>query len=126
MGVRVACAVLFALASAQAYAQPGPPSQSPPPPVESTPVPTTATPPAPEPAGQPLAPPPPASAPAAERDGVMLLGGFDFVDGDRSQFLVVYLPLHIAAAPRLKLGLTGSIQYHRQILLDMDDLVLWA
>jgi hypothetical protein len=45
-----------------------------------------------------------------DRHGIMLLGGFHFADGDRSQFVVVYVPLPLAAAPRLKLGVTRSQQ----------------
>ncbi len=104
--------VTVVVASAAAHAQPA--SEPPPPP-----------------------PPPPLAAPAAvvstpsdewtvDRHGVMLLGGFDFVSGARSQFAVVYVPIPLPGAPRFKLGLTGSLQYQQQVVIGGDDLILWA
>lgn len=68
----------------------------------------------------------PADGWTVDRDGLMLLGGFDFVSGERTQFAVLYVPIPLEDAPRLKLGLTGSLQYQQQVVLGGDDLILWA
>jgi hypothetical protein len=115
-------------------------ADEPPPPVDSPIPPDPVPPPVPRPPDDsgstdylaPTPPPPPATAEnigsdgfTVDRHGIMLLGGFRFTDGDRSQFLVVYFPLSLAAAPRLKLGLTGQLQYQRSILPG-DDLIAWV
>jgi hypothetical protein len=61
-----------------------------------------------------------------DRHGIMLLGGFDFVSGDRTEFAVIYFPIPLADAPRLKLGLTGSLQYQQQVVFGGEDIVVWA
>lgn len=56
----------------------------------------------------------------------MLLGGFQFANGERSQYGVLYIPLHVPQAPRLKLGITGSLEYHQSYVPDGADLIAWA
>jgi hypothetical protein len=119
-GLRGALVVLGFSVAAQAQPA-GDASPSPPVP---TPTPTTTP---------PIAPPTTSAAATApsddwtvDRHGLMLLGGFDFVSGERTQFAVLYIPMPLPGAPRFKLGLTGSLQYQQQIVLGGDDLILWA
>lgn len=56
----------------------------------------------------------------------MLVGGFEFSSGDREQFAVLYVPLPLEGFPRLKLGITGSLQYQQQVVFGGDDVIIWA
>jgi hypothetical protein len=49
-----------------------------------------------------------------DRQGVILLGGFSYVDSDRSQYLEALVPLPLPFARRFKLALRGgfAIEYH--------------
>jgi hypothetical protein len=131
VGRRVGIAVwIIALAATSAFAdEPLPPVDSPTPP----PAPPPLVPAQPE--GSPTyfgtQPPPPPARPigsdgfSVDRHGLMLLGGFQLIDGDRSTYVVLYIPMALPKAPRLKLGVTGQLQYHRDIVPG-DDFVYWA
>jgi len=86
-----------------AHAQPGPGPYPPPPGYPNAAyAPYAMTPPSP--------PPPP-------RTGLEMFAVVGFPDGQRTPYLVAYLPL--PGLPRLKLGVTGSFQYHHELLLDL-------
>lgn len=99
--------------------------------------PAPATPPVPATPPAPVSPPVSAattSAPAAppaddwtvDRHGIMLLGGFEFASGGHTEFGVLYVPIPLPVAPRLKLGITGSVNYQQTFNGDGNDLTLWA
>lgn len=56
----------------------------------------------------------------------MFLAIEHLVDGENNESVVAYFPLALPKLPRLKLGLTGSVHYQRQILIGFGDIESWA
>lgn len=63
----------------------------------------------------PLAPPAP---PPPPRTGLELYAMVAFPDGHRAPSLALYLPM--PGVPRLKLGITGSFQYHYEVIFGIE------